>query len=85
VIEPRSRGVLDPRLRGDDSNVWSYTIPVIVFNKREAFVHESAAKQFMPLQVVKWIASLLAMTWREKPRIMCYPARHPARQPEFCI
>ena len=24
-----SRGVLDPRLRGDDSNLWCYTIRVI--------------------------------------------------------
>jgi hypothetical protein len=36
MIEPRSRGVLDPRLRGDDSVVWDRTIPVIASEAKQS-------------------------------------------------
>src|SRR6266702_679875 len=38
MIEPRSRGLLDPRMREDDSSVWSRTIPVIASEAKQSIL-----------------------------------------------
>ncbi|KRR23003.1 hypothetical protein CQ14_01650 [Bradyrhizobium lablabi] len=65
MIESRSRGVLDPRLRGDDSRVLRGYLLVIACDKREAFAQGSEAtklderrrKQSIYPRAELWIAS----------------------------
>ena len=60
MIEPRSRGVLDPpAFAGDDSRVLRGYLLVIACDKHEAFAQGSeATKQSIYPRAETWIASL---------------------------